>query len=60
MTMYNLTGAKMYVAAILNSERTAMNAERRSLAPTTSQKVEYHIQSLASSRSGTARTDVVS
>lgn len=60
MTMYNLTGAKMYVAAPLNSERIAINAERRSLALTTSQKVEYHIQSPASSPSGTARRDVAS
>ena len=44
MTMYNLTGAKMYVAFLRRPERIAKNAERGSLALTTSQKVEYHIQ----------------
>ena len=43
-TMYDLTGAKVYAAFLHSPESIARNAEIGSLAVTTSQRVEYHIQ----------------
>lgn len=43
-TIYNLIGAKMYVAFLHIPEPIARSAELGSLALTTSQRVEYHIQ----------------